>query len=1557
MPSQAKTVYIQPGEWTANNTVISLWIWVGDGQGSWFDKSTFTTVEDGVLKAEFADEIDHMIVVQGDNAWGGKQTGNLNIVDGKIYKLYDYDGEMSGIYVGHGVVEEDYTEPLLRNYWIEGDAALISAGWNATNANKMVVDNNQLTFNVSNVFLVANQIYGYKVYCDYGAGTWYPATDNATVSVTATGYYNVTFTFDLTTPSAVATLVNEVGYYLDFNTAINTGSHDFAAAPMWKHIVGSYNDNYVGYSYRDNEGINDTGCLLVYDQNKYIQNSTRYLYDLLVTPKVSGTIKFKVKVVNLADATSYKNAFVQLYSLNASATEKDALLQEFKTEIPGYNSGSGDWVELSYEVGNTPQRIGIRAQYVYMDNFTADAVDNSPEPALLVSAVMNSDGNTGTTGTNPTFAQQEDGTLKVNLKVTLSNTGNVDFVAGTTENYTLTPATGSGTKTYYENATIAIPEDLAAGESKTFDVEFITPFVSNHNNWYIRENVTGTTSTSYRYAQSVAYESKFIFDKSGTSYNSNSSATTTPINFGRITDETTLNYEIYNSGAAPLTINSFTLPAPFTSDAPVGEFTVAAGEKKQIAITLPVTTPGVFADNLEIVYTNYGKAQTTYTLGISGTVIDNTKNWITFNNAANNNGQFPAGSIHSDYVYISHSSNPDNWYLQGVNNNITKFITPLLVATAGESFTYDAWYSSYKYDAAVTVYTSTDRVNWTQIDRQTYSSGIGDTAKTFTVTIADAGSYYLAFELANNACIDNIYGLTLAPAPDHDWYVMGQNIPTTGKQNAAYTATVSLKNISADADVIETATLFVDGNAVATVENIALEGNDKTASEGTGRNHKTNLEDPMEVTISFNPHTFGTFPVYIELKSGNHVVITDPVNVEIEEEKVPSDLSLENNGAPVNAGLLHLNWNNSESVSLYSKDILSSMGLKDGDKISSITYKGYNLGTKNYSTTLNVWYEFTNDETQATPSAGKYDTSNMTNILQTERSWASAEGSSKDLVDLITINFDTPLTYQSGKGLRIVVCSEGTQYQSGTYFEASKQSGYQTSYYNRNDTYNTFENTQTWSQNTYLPIIHLGLVVEPTTLAGTVTNGTDPVEGATVTLRNAANDVEYAATTDAQGKYSINVIQDKLAYKAVANKDGFVSDVTVVDNFANDVDFTLSAFAYGEVWSGSAPNADLSAAHFDNMKSGDKVVVTYTEVPTSTSILKFTKPNDWNEVYVYAWGANGDITSAWPGDALTSYYLNEFSEQVYSYDVSSDVTGVIFNNGNNGNNGGNIQTVDITDFSVTGYYTDGTRDGAGHLNVFSWTDNNTAVKLCADNGDVIATGTLNNGTAEFELTKEMLNSLRAGLIINVAGTEANITKVELVELEPIQIAISALQYATLYYENVNLVIPAGVKAYAAVVGANISLVELTGDVIPAGTPVVIGGAENTYAFAITDEVGTVPADNDLVGSENGGLDQEAGFVYYVLNKKNNVPGFYYQKGSAGAYANVRAHSAYLKVSTSAAKPNGYGFFDGDATGIDTIERNILTENDKVYTLSGMRVNANRVAKGVYIVNGQKVVIK
>jgi len=197
------------------------------------------------------------------------------------------------------------------------------------------------------------------------------------------------------------------------------------------------------------------------------------------------------------------------------------------------------------------------------------------------------------------------------------------------------------------------------------------------------------------------------------------------------------------------------------------------------------------------------------------------------------------------------------------------------------------------------------------------------------------------------------------------------------------------------------------------------------------------------------------------------------------------------------------------------------------------------------------------------------------------------------------------------------------------------------------------------------------------------------------------------------------------------------------------------------------------------------------------------------------------------------------------------------------------------------------------------------------------------------------------------------------------VRISKSTYATLYYQDLNLKVPASVTAYyVRKEGKNITLTPV-GNIIPAGAPVVlhapyVDNDGTDYKFIVTDETATAPTENDLVGSEEGGTYNDAGFKYYILSWKNadmkvEEVGFYFQSGSKGAYATVAAHQAYLKVPASQANEFGYMFEDTDA--IDTVATGVLTDADAVYTLSGMRVKADNLKRGIYIVNGKKVVIK
>ena len=73
-----------------------------------------------------------------------------------------------------------------------------------------------------------------------------------------------------------------------------------------------------------------------------------------------------------------------------------------------------------------------------------------------------------------------------------------------------------------------------------------------------------------------------------------------------------------------------------------------------------------------------------------------------------------------------------------------------------------------------------------------------------------------------------------------------------------------------------------------------------------------------------------------------------------------------------------------------------------------------------------------------------------------------------------------------------------------------------------------------------------------------------------------------------------------------------------------------------------------------------------------------------------------------------------------------------------------------------------------------------------------------------------------------------------------------------------------------------------------------------------------------------------------------------------------AGKAYLSVTSTPAQPaavQGYRLDGNEVTGIEAVEA--ANENAVIYTISGVRVNAEKgnLPKGLYIVNGKKVLVK
>ena len=162
----------------------------------------------------------------------------------------------------------------------------------------------------------------------------------------------------------------------------------------------------------------------------------------------------------------------------------------------------------------------------------------------------------------------------------------------------------------------------------------------------------------------------------------------------------------------------------------------------------------------------------------------------------------------------------------------------------------------------------------------------------------------------------------------------------------------------------------------------------------------------------------------------------------------------------------------------------------------------------------------------------------------------------------------------------------------------------------------------------------------------------------------------------------------------------------------------------------------------------------------------------------------------------------------------------------------------------------------------------------------------------------------------------------------------------------------GVKVNEA--GVNkLKLTKLEGD-IPAETGLIVkykDGIQSTGCvyMEIADTDPEFTADNALTGTLETVATPTPGTVYTLQKPADSPLGFYNFTG-----ANVKGGKAYLHVVDSEAAPMGLVFdFGGETTGVESIEVN--TDNQVIYDLSGRRVA--KAGKGLYIINGKKVLVK
>lgn len=910
-------------------------------------------------------------------------------------------------------------------------------------------------------------------------------------------------------------------YKVDFNTTIDTKEHDFKVASGWDHIVDSYESDddyssetyYVDYTYFPTVGIDGGGGLKIGSQTIGDGWYSSTVYDLLVTPAITGTSSIYVKKVS-----SSSNIYV--YKVTTDANGK--LKRGAAISIDTGNLTTTDFtkVEIPAQEG---ERIGIRGYNVYIDDFEAEQVEYTLKKSLKVTSLVKV-GNT-----SYDIDCDETNHFPITVKATIVNNGDFTINPGD-ENYSLSLlAKIKGVET--EACTQPIAESIAPGDKLDVEISASLDYkvFNDRFGYYVRDNISKTTSSS------VFYEPTPYVPVMELRTSDNSKVTSTDaFPYGMVAEPVTKTFRLRDTGAAPLNVTSITVPDGFAVE-PGAPLTIAAHGEQMLNLTFTAATPGVFSGNVVISADNVPDI----TFAVSGTVLDTSKYFVNFED-----NKLPAGSICEDNWSLKQRDylSGDNAYFlsNGTRGSENKFITPLLRVAEGEKMTVDVARTNYSIsgdDVYLKVYYSTDRNTWTLAKEimgselstkraNSYDYSLGELT-TFVIDNVPAGEYYIGFA-AGYTSIDNIYGFEKVDVA-HDLMVSSTGMPSTGMVNNRFTAKMNVKNINADAEAAGsyTVALYVDGEKVA----------EETETPEIAANGTASFQ------LSYTPHAAGTYPAYIELKNAadNYSLKTAASDVTIAAEMSSFSVQVGKASGTKSSDVPIYFFNGDNMLGadcdiLYTADMLKAYGISEGQKISSITYSGVPASSKSYK--LSSLYACVGAVDEATYAASENE-DGMSKVTLVE----DAQYEFKSDVPYGTeILLPEPITWDGVKGIRVRTHVKSDGYVK-VYYDVDAD--YKTAYYKTGSS-SSFRETNT-------PVASFGIVADPSTVSGKVACGDAPVADATVTLTNG--DVYYTATTAEDGTYSMPVYQNSKKYVLTVAAEGF-DEYTEADSLDVKADVT-----------------------------------------------------------------------------------------------------------------------------------------------------------------------------------------------------------------------------------------------------------------------------------------------------------------------------------------------------------------------------------------------------------------
>ena len=983
-------------------------------------------------------------------------------------------------------------------------------------------------------------------------------------------------------------------YKMDFNKPISTTAHDFKVGSGWGHLVEKATfyddypydktDEYVMYSYTSTDGRDASGALMVGSQKLTGGYDSKEVKDLIITPAITGKSSIYVK-----NTMSWMTSTIEFYAVTFK-DGKYVVGNKLEVEVP---KTFADWTKIDIPEQNN-QLIGIRAHYLYLDDFAADKADIQLQKSLLITKVDYKG--------NDEPDCDADGNFPISYEVSITNNGDVELTEGM-EGYSLSVRNYSK-----DNAVVfthPLKGNLAVGASTTVTVSGIANYNTypGRNRYDVYEDFTNTFKYG-SWIEPMPYKPVLTMrDSNGKIENGNATYA-----WGMVKESTDKTFEISNDGPAPLKVTSVVVPDGFTTSL-TAPLTLEGHTKQQFTITIPATTPGIYSGEFKV----SAEGVDDFKFNVSATVLDPSKYYVNFND-----NKIPEGSyVEAGWeVKQRDAESSDNPYLlaNGSQDTDNKFVTPLLKVAQGEKMTVDVArsnYSTYGDGVYLNIYYSADRTNWTLARKITAGELSAERAvnytyyysklKTFVIDNIPAGNYYIGFG-AGYTAIDNVYGFEKVDVA-HDLMLAASYMPKTAVVNNAYTATATLRNINAKEEAADsyTASLYFNGEVVATAPAQAIAGG-----------------ADADFTFSYTPHKEGAVEAYIEFKNAadNYVVTTEKVSVDVKEEQAVSVLTVGAGNTTDKRTAIYwydANSNGGANVdNLYTAEMLSKYGVKKGAKITSIEFTGNSIAEKTISNVNLTAYVGAVDATSF--EAGKnFETLQKVEVYKDE---TIAFEYQKEFTTTITLA--EPIVWDGESAIRVLTCVNATGWGNVDY---NAEDTYKTSY----SATGVLDGTLSFSEKP-IAVAEFGIQADPSTMSGKITWKDKAVAGATVTL--TSGDVIYTGESNDEGAYSINVIQSDKKYHLTVAAPGYIDyaekdSVEFSGNVAKDIALEVEPVALTVGEDGNALFSATRAIDFSLTPEVEAYVVTavngnYTElapvtaVPAGTGVLVKAKAGNYS---------------------------------------------------------------------------------------------------------------------------------------------------------------------------------------------------------------------------------------------------------------------------------------------------------------------------------------------------------